>query len=256
MGNGVVCVSESAFVRGCSWLNMGGAAAYANRTLGEQLGVAGSVSHRPTVSASVPASPYRRQLVLKRWLDLVVLVVLLPLIVLIIGVVAASVRLFDGAPVFFSQRRVGCCGRSFILYKFRTMRVQRSGADNLSAAVTRADDCRVTGLGRLLRRARLDELPQVWNIVRGEMSWIGPRPDSARLARHYEQTVPGYRNRYAVPPGLSGWAQVNQGYVAGERQVRRKVAYDLYYIRHFSVWLDTLIAIRTIPVMLTGWGAR
>ena len=107
-----------------------------------------------------------------------------------------------------------------------------------------------------MRRSRIDELPQIINIIRGEMSWIGPRPEAVQLSEWYEDEIPFYRYRHIVRPGITGWAQVNQGHVAEINDVNIKLHYDFYYIKFFSFWLDVLITIRTIGIMLTGFGAK
>jgi lipopolysaccharide/colanic/teichoic acid biosynthesis glycosyltransferase len=125
-----------------------------------------------------------------------------------------------------------------------------------TAAMTQDSDARVTRFGRLLRHTRLDELPQILNILRGEMSWIGPRPEVDVLSHWYEQKIPFYRYRHVVRPGISGWAQVMQGHVAEIEHVRSKLHYDFYYIKHFSPWIDVLIVVRTLRTMMTGFGSR
>jgi lipopolysaccharide/colanic/teichoic acid biosynthesis glycosyltransferase len=125
-----------------------------------------------------------------------------------------------------------------------------------AAAITAADDERITRLGKILRRLRIDELPQIFNILKGEMSWIGPRPEAQVLSQWYTSEIPFYRYRHVVKPGISGWAQVNQGHVADVNSVYTKLQYDFYYIKYFSPWLDALIFFRTLKTMLTGFGAR
>jgi len=125
-----------------------------------------------------------------------------------------------------------------------------------SVAFTQDNDPRITRLGRYLRRTRIDELPQVLNILRGEMSWIGPRPEAEALSRWYEEELPFYRYRHIVPPGITGWAQVNQGHVFEIDQVTDKLQYDFYYIKNFSPTLDVLILAKTIGTVITGFGAR
>ena len=122
--------------------------------------------------------------------------------------------------------------------------------------MTKDGDDRITRVGAFLRRSRLDELPQIINILKGEMSWIGPRPEAAVLSTWYTGEIPFYRYRHVVKPGISGWAQVNQGHVAGVDEVHRKLQYDFYYIKYFSPWLDSLIVFSTIRTMLTGFGSR
>jgi lipopolysaccharide/colanic/teichoic acid biosynthesis glycosyltransferase len=136
------------------------------------------------------------------------------------------------------------------------MRHEREVDDARSDAITRDGDDRVTRLGRFLRRYRIDELPQAINIIRGEMSWIGPRPEAVALSRWYELELPFYRYRHIVRPGITGWAQVNQGHVAEVEDVLWKLHYDFYYIKNFGFWLDILIIARTIRTVLSGFGAR
>lgn len=178
---------------------------------------------------------------------------LLPIMV-VIGVI---VRLDSPGPALFRQERIGYGGRPFIVYKFRSMKSARFNAgDERDLAITRDDDDRVTSVGRFLRKTRLDELPQLVNVLKGEMSWIGPRPEAAVLSRWYESEIPFYRYRHIVRPGIAGWAQVCQGHVAEVDQVRSKLHYDFYYIKHYSLWIDMLIVLRTVRTMITGYGAR
>ncbi len=142
------------------------------------------------------------------------------------------------------------------MYKFRTMNGEKPTADMLTAAMTKDLDPRITRVGRFLRRSRLDELPQLFNILRGEMSFIGPRPEAQILSEWYTAELPFYRYRHIVKPGLTGWAQVTQGHVAAADQVLEKLHYDFYYIKNLSLWLDVLIVARTIRTVLTGFGAR
>ena len=186
-------------------------------------------------------------------LALVVLVLLSPLLVAI----GLAIRLETPGPALFRQTRIGFRGRPFKMVKFRTMRVAETVEDDeRSAAMTQHGDRRITRLGRFLRRTRLDEMPQIINILRGQMSWIGPRPEAVPLSQWYEKELPFYRYRHIVRPGISGWAQVNQGHVTAVDQILEKLHYDFYYIKNFSPWLDTLIVLRTIRTILTGFGAR
>jgi lipopolysaccharide/colanic/teichoic acid biosynthesis glycosyltransferase len=151
---------------------------------------------------------------------------------------------------------MGHRGKTFKMYKFRTMRVDSQASDPRMAAITASEDARITRIGRVLRRYRMDELPQVINVLKGEMSWIGPRPEAVPLSRWYEAELPFYRYRHIVRPGITGWAQVQQGHVAELGDVLWKLHYDFYYIRNFSFWLDLLIVARTIRTILGGLGAR
>jgi lipopolysaccharide/colanic/teichoic acid biosynthesis glycosyltransferase len=190
------------------------------------------------------------------WLiALVAIVVLFPAFL----VVAIVIKLDSPGPVIFRQTRIGYQGRPFQVFKFRTMTEARQFGEASSerdAAMTKDGDQRITRVGRFLRRTRIDELPQVWNILRGEMSWIGPRPEAEVLSRWYEAEIPFYRYRHIVRPGITGWAQVHQGHVADVDQVREKLHYDFYYIKNFSPWIDFIIVARTIKTLLTGFGSR
>lgn len=181
------------------------------------------------------------------------LIVLAPFLIFI----ALMIRWESPGPAIFRQERLGYGGRSFTVYKFRTMAVSAPEAVHVrSLAVTKPGDSRVTRLGRFLRRSRIDELPQLINIVRSEMSWIGPRPEATVLSSHYSVALPFYRYRNIVRPGISGWAQVNQGYVSDDDDEIEKLHYDFYYIKNFSPWLDIVIMLRTLKTVLSGFGSR
>jgi lipopolysaccharide/colanic/teichoic acid biosynthesis glycosyltransferase len=193
----------------------------------------------------------------KRLFDIALALLALPLFLAVMAIVALVILVRDGRPVFFIQERTGYRGRTFRLWKFRTMRTQtETGRSALEASVTRERDPRITPTGRFLRKTRLDEIPQIFNVLRGDMSWIGPRPEAVPLSRLYESRLPFYRYRHIVRPGITGWAQVNQGHVADVDEVLDKLHYDFYYIKNFSIWLDMLIALRTVTTVLTGHGAR
>ena len=199
--------------------------------------------------------PARGYFYLKGLGDFLFAVVLLPVALPVMAVIAAAIRLESKGPALFRQKRIGHAGRRITVYKFRTM-LDTEVEDERRAAMTRDDDQRITRLGRFLRQLRLDELPQIFNILKWEMSWIGPRPEAEVLSRWYTSEIPFYRYRHVVKPGISGWAQVNQGHVAEVDEVHRKLQYDFYYIKYFSPWLDLLILFRTIKTMLTGFGSR
>lgn len=159
------------------------------------------------------------------------------------------IRLEDGGPVFYRQVRIGKNRRPFSLLKFRSMR-----SDSEADPYTREGDNRVTRTGYFLRRSRLDELPQLWNVLKGDMSLIGPRAEWVRLVETYEKTIPCYHFRHLVKPGITGWAQVNYPYGDDRQDTQRKLEYDLYYIRHFSFLLDAAIVLKTVHIMLSGKG--
>lgn len=171
--------------------------------------------------------------------------------------VAIAIRLDTPGPIIFRQKRAGYRGKTFTVYKFRTMTVaDLKGHDAKAAAQTLPNDDRVTRIGRVLRKSRIDELPQIINILRGEMSWIGPRPEADVLSQWYEAEIPFYRYRHIVLPGITGWAQVNQGHVVDVSDITYKLHFDFYYIKHFSPWIDMLIIARTVQTVLTGFGHR
>ena len=199
--------------------------------------------------------PARGYFYFKSLVDFCFALLFLPLALPLMAVIAVAIRLDSRGPALFRQKRVGHAGRLIDVYKFRTMHLVDTG-DERDAAMTRDSDDRVTRVGRVLRKLRIDELPQIFNILKWEMSWIGPRPEAQVLSVWYTSEIPFYRYRHVVKPGISGWAQVNQGHVAAVDEVHRKLQYDFYYIKYFSPWLDVLIVFRTIKTMLTGWGAR
>ena len=201
-------------------------------------------------------APARAYLAIKHLTDFIGAVVILPLALPVLAGCAIAIRIVDGGPVLFRQKRVGRGGREFEVVKFRTMRIGSVESGDRQSAITNDQDARITPLGSFLRRSRLDELPQLWNILNGEMSFIGPRPEARLLSHWYTDEIPFYRYRHVVRPGISGWAQVNQGHVAAVDEVHEKLQYDFFYIKYFSPWLDLLILFRTVKTMLTGWGAR
>ena len=200
--------------------------------------------------------PFMAYLKLRRMIDFVTAVIAAVLLLPLFLIVSLLIRLESPGPALFRQRRIGYRGEPFMMTKFRTMVTVGGDDDERSAAMTRDRDERITRIGAFLRRTRIDELPQILNILRGEMSWIGPRPEAEPLSRWYESELPFYRYRHIVPPGITGWAQVSQGHVADLEQVAYKLQYDFYYIKNFSPWLDALIVARTVQTMMSGFGWR
>jgi len=171
------------------------------------------------------------------------------LILLLLWPLIAILTLADsGKPIMYSQDRVGKGGVRFTILKFRTMR-QDAEADG-SFRPASEDDSRVTRVGSVLRRTHLDELPQFWNVLRGSMSLVGPRAEREQLVVQYQKEIPFYRARLLVKPGLTGWAQINYGYVADVKETAIKLEYDLYYIIHRSLTMDLSIVVRTIGTVL------
>ncbi len=172
----------------------------------------------------------------------------------LISLAAVAVRLDSHGQAIFRQRRVGKNGRLFTLYKLRTMYY---GADaDGNARPAQIADARVTRVGKWLRRTRLDELPQLWNIFRGDMSFIGPRPFTPNLEAEYAERIPFYEQRWMITPGASGWAQIRHGYCSTLEDNIEKLGYDLYYIKNVSVGLDLLIFFETLKILLLGRGSR
>jgi lipopolysaccharide/colanic/teichoic acid biosynthesis glycosyltransferase len=211
-------------------------------------------------------SPYHY---LKRLGDIGLSAALLVLCSPLIGLIALAVWLRNGRPVIFTQERVGRDDERFTVYKFRTMGNRAAGAElsvngsELSGNAgeereedlyTHEGDPRITGIGRALRKFRLDELPQLWNVLRGEMSLIGPRAEWTKCVERYEKKIPFYHFRHLVKPGITGWAQVNYPYGESEEDALEKLKYDLYYIRHYSLKLDAMIILKTVHTMLFSRG--
>lgn len=192
----------------------------------------------------------------KRHIDFMVAVVAAVIAAPVLLLVALAIRLESAGPALFRQERVGFRGRTFTVYKLRTMRMAQHGSETLESQMTKDGDPRITRLGRFLRKTRIDELPQIINILRGEMSWIGPRPEAVKLSAWYESQIPFYRYRHMVRPGITGWAQVNQGHVTTLDDADLKLQYDFFYVKHFSLWLDILVLLRTLRVVFSGAGAR
>lgn len=189
----------------------------------------------------------------KRALDVLFVMLLLPMAAPIVMLAAAGIRLTMGPPILFTQTRVGQGHRPFTMIKLRTMRTSDGGAFPLA---TGRRDPRITPLGRLLRHFHIDELPQLWNVLVGDMSVIGPRPEQPALAESYEREVAGFGYRHMVRPGITGWAQVKSGYAGNFAETRVKLGFDLYYLKNFSLGLDLQILGRTIWTVVSRSGVR
>jgi lipopolysaccharide/colanic/teichoic acid biosynthesis glycosyltransferase len=187
---------------------------------------------------------------LKRILDIAIVLATGPFFFAAGLLIAGYIFLMDGGPIFFQQRRRGYGGSEFTILKFRTM------IDSPDSSSTSENDSRIIPGCSLVRRLRLDEIPQLINILRGEMSWIGPRPTEISVTKRLEIRVPQYRYRYAIRPGLSGWAQVSYGYAGTDDEEIEKLAYDLYYLKRVSFDLDVLIFVKTVRTVLMRAGAR
>lgn len=184
---------------------------------------------------------------LERLLAFFVLILLAP-VFLLVGLI---IVLTMGRPVFFVQKRMGLNNNAFSMYKFRTMR-----NDNQVVKYATEDDPRTTKFGKIIRKHRIDELPQFLNILKGDMSLIGPRPEPMQFAERYTETIENYSVRHLVKPGITGFAQIKMGYADSEDSTKTKVSYDLEYVKNVSPFLDMIIVFQTIRIMLTGFGAR
>ena len=196
-----------------------------------------------------PPTPYRT---LKRFMDIMLALVGLSVLAVIFPFVAAAIYLDSPGPIFYLQERLGRAGRSFRVIKFRSM-VPNAERRGQAVWATRRDR-RITRVGMFLRRTRLDEFPQFINILKGEMSIVGPRPERPQFVAQLQEQIPFYRTRLSVKPGLTGWGQIKYGYGSSVEDALMKLQYDLYCIKHRSLTLDALVILRTIKVMLAFKG--
>src|SRR5699024_2810217 len=175
---------------------------------------------------------------IKRFCDTALVTLTLPIWLPIMIITGLVVVLESKGPMFFAQDRVGRGNKIFRIYKLRSM---RTDAEQSGAQFAKQRDSRITPVGRFIRKTRIDEIPQFINVLKGEMSLIGPRPEQYDFVKEFEMKIPFYSYRHVVRPGITGWAQVTQGYAASTDDTKLKIEYDLYYIKNFSLWLDLLI---------------
>jgi sugar transferase (PEP-CTERM system associated) len=192
----------------------------------------------------------------KRAFDLVASVALVLVTWPLMLVTVLTIVLEDGlrAPIFYRQRRVGLDGHVIDVLKFRSMRVDAEG-DGKARWATGADD-RVTRVGRIIRKVRIDELPQIFNVLRGDMSFVGPRPERPPFVAQLAESIPYYDERHCAKPGITGWAQVCYPYGSSEKDALEKLQYDLYYVKNHSLLFDLMILLQTVEVVLMGKGGR
>ncbi|HWB89460.1 MAG TPA: sugar transferase [Acidimicrobiia bacterium] len=202
---------------------------------------------------STPLLEVARWLPGKRVVDIVLTIVTMPIWVVLGLLIAGYLRLTDGGNVIFRQERVGLNGRVFTMYKFRTM---SPDAEKDGAQFAVEDDPRLITGGAFLRKSRLDEIPQMWNVLRGDMSIVGPRAEQVPFVSEFRRQIPFYDHRHMVRPGITGWAQVNFGYADDEVETVEKLTYDLYYIKHMSPVMDLRIFWKSVWTVLTAYGAR
>lgn len=192
-------------------------------------------------------------MLVKHMCDLILVLLCLPFVLPIMLVTAIAIKMESEGPALFIQNRVGQGGREFRIYKFRSM---GNDSEKHGAKMASNNDMRVTRVGKFIRKTRIDELPQFFNVLKGDMSLIGPRPEQKVFVDQFEEAIPFYNYRHIVKPGITGWAQVTQGYAGDTDETRVKIEHDFYYIKHISFSLDVLIVFKTIKTMLTGFGAR
>ena len=216
--------------------------------------ITGRVDHHQVDAAELmQLRPFRRYMMIKRLSDIIMASVGLVLLSPLMVVIAIMIKLESSGPAIFIQRRVGESGQEFKMYKFRSM-VQ--DAEKSGAKFATSGDARVTSLGRVIRKLRIDELPQLINVLMGTMSMIGPRPEQKAFVDDLEKEIPLYPIRHAVRPGITGWAQVMQGYADDVSSTDVKLSYDLFYIKNLSLMMDMVIFFKTIKTIITGFGAR
>lgn len=188
----------------------------------------------------------------KRISDIAMIVVCVPLLSVLCLIISVAIKLDSPGPILFTQTRTGLNGATFTIFKFRSMFVTNEQGNRFAEM----SDKRVTRVGRILRRLRLDELPQLWNVIVADMNLIGPRPEQLEFTERFDQLIPFYGFRHTVRPGLTGWAQVMYGYAASDEQTKAKLEFDFFYIKHMSLWLDLVILLKTIRTIIVGSGAR
>lgn len=237
------------FLANCALANI---PVYHSRLMVEQLSGRVKVKH---LSENIFGALYTTSFygILKRICEIVLVLALTPIWIPLMLVFGLIIKLESQGPMFFTQERVGLGDKDFKVYKLRSM---CQDSEKTGAQFAKAGDARVTKVGKFIRKTRIDEIPQFINILKGDMSLIGPRPEQRVFVEKFKKEIPFYSYRHVVRPGISGWAQVTQGYAANADETSIKLEYDLYYIKHFSFWLDLLIVFKTIRTMLTGFGAR
>lgn len=192
-------------------------------------------------------SPNASYVKIKYLLESILVVITAPILLVLAGITAALIKLNDSnEPVLYKQQRTGYRGKVFIMYKFRTM----SSSEESDEAFATSELHRIDKLGHFLRTSRIDEVPQLYNVLKGEMSIIGPRPEQPGLAKKFQDSIPFYGYRHTVKPGITGWAQIEQGYTDSHEETSKKLGFDLYYIKNLNINLDIYILLKTVKVVL------
>ena len=243
---------DAAWERFLTQCVLNGIAVYSAKNLLESL--TGRVSIRKMsendIGSLLPSKNYER---LKYLFDVTFVILSLPIVMFICLVTAICIRIDSKGPILFSQTRIGRGNRPFTLYKFRSMVYSKLDDPEMFA---QENDGRVTRVGRIIRCLRIDELPQFMNILKGEMSLIGPRPEQPSFVRQFDEVIPFYSYRHVLKPGITGWAQVRSGYAADIDETQLKIEHDFYYIKNASIALDIYIVFLTVKTVCTGFGAR
>lgn len=239
---------QERFLASCALANI---PVYNAKTVYESLTGRVRIDHMSenNIGSLLPSSAYET---VKALIDDLIVVLSLPIVVPIGLVTALLIRLESPGPVIYSQTRIGRGNKPFTIYKFRSMRFDRQA----NTAFAGESDPRITHVGRVIRKLRIDELPQFANVLEGDMSLIGPRPEQPAFVEAFSEKIPFYSYRHVVKPGITGWAQVRHGYTADDDETRVKIEHDFYYIKNYSLTLDFLIVFLTIKTMLSGFGAR
>ncbi len=193
-------------------------------------------------------------LLVRRLVSVLISLALLMIVLPLIPIIALAIRLASPGPIFYRQQRVGQFGRVFYCYKFRTMRADAEA--DVGPTWAGDNDPRITPVGRFLRKTRMDEIPQLWNVLRGDMSFVGPRPERPEFVKELAAKIPYYHLRHVIRPGITGWAQINYHYGASLEESKEKLRYDLYYIKNLSLSLDLYIVVQTVKTVLLGRGSR
>lgn len=202
------------------------------------------------VQANPSQKPKTNYYYVKQTIDFLFCLCALLLFLPFLAVFSILIKVNSSGPIFYRQERIGLHGQPFTIIKFRTM---QHDAEKYGPQLAKPNDSRITAVGHFLRKYRIDEIPQLLNILRGEMSLIGPRPERLIFMNEIEKKLPRFRERLQVKPGITGWAQINGGY---DLSPKKKLELDLFYIRHFSLWLDVKIVMKSIPVILFSKGWR
>ncbi len=243
---------EDEWIRFISHCNISGMPVFNARKVTETLdGKVNLTTLQSTDLANLQPQPV--YLAAKRAFDILMTLLVAPLLLPVCLIVAGLIRLDSPGPALFVQHRIGKGNRVFRMYKFRSMRPHDD--DNLVPQFADQDAHRITRLGAFIRKFRIDELPQFFNVLKGDMSLIGPRPEQPGFVEKFEEEVPYYSYRHIVRPGITGWAQVNHGYATNTESTREKVEHDFYYIKNLSPTLDFLVIMRTLKTIATGFGA-